>query len=197
MPVGATQTKIILEEFIMAKQTLIGQVYSVEGFDYKKNGEDRRRVVFRLGMDKPYKVEKKIDGENKQVREKTFITAKCFNGLSESIEEYFGGEDNKGRWIMLTGHYETEEFEKTVEIDHPEDEDVVIELPVKTQQLVFMVDGFSFIGPAPEGATPSKPKEKKKKTVQFKKKSEKGKPSADDAQKELQSDAEETEDAPF
>lgn len=181
----------------MSKQQLIGQVYNVEGFDYKKNGEDRRRVVFRLGMDKPYKVEKTINGEKKEVREKTFITAKCFNGLSESIEEYFGGEDNKGRWIQLFGHYETEEFEKTVEIDHPEDEDVVIELPVKVQQLVFIVDGFNFIGPAPEQSTESKPKEKKKKTVQFKKKSDKGKPSADDAKKELESETEDTEEAPF
>lgn len=180
----------------MAKQNLIGQVYSVEGFDFKKNGEDRRRVVFRLGMDKPYKVEKTIDGEKKEVREKTFITCKCFNGLSESIEEYFGGEDNKGRWIMLSGHYETEEFEKTVEIDHPEDEEVVIELPVKVQQLVFIVDGFSFIGNAPERSGESKPKEKKKKTVQFKKKGDK-KTSAETAQKELEKDAEEDEEAPF
>lgn len=180
----------------MAKQILIGQVYSIEGFDFKKNGEDRRRIVFRLGMDKPYKVEKVIDGEKKSVREKTFITCKCFNGLSETIEEYYSGDENKGRWIQLTGHYETEEFEKTVEIDHPEDEDVVIELPVKVQQLVFMVDGFSFIGDAPvQQEKPSK--EKKKKTVQFKKKSDKGKPSADEAKKELEKESVDDEEAPF
>lgn len=179
----------------MAKQTLIGQVYSVEGSDFKKNGEDRRRVAFRIGMDKPYKVEKTINGEKKSVREKTFVTAKCFNGISETIEEYFGGEENKGRWIMVTGHYEEEEFERTVEIEHPEDEDIIIELPVKTKQLVFFVDGFSFIGPAPDQESKSAPKKEKKK-VQFKKKgdSAKSKTSADSAQKELE---EESEEAPF
>lgn len=182
----------------MAEQILLGQVYSLEGFDYKKNGEDRRRVVFRLGMDKPYKVEKTINGEKKSVREKTFVTAKCFNGLSETIEEYFGGSDNKGRWIQIRGHWEEEEFEVTQEIDHPEDEDIVIELPVKVKQLVFIVSGFSFIGEAPEQSEKPKQEKGKKKTIQFKKKSDKKeKPSADDAKKELANDTEETEEAPF
>lgn len=181
----------------MAEQVLIGQVYNVEGADYKKNGEDRRRVTFRLGMAKPYK--EKVDGEEK--RRSTFITVKCFNGLSETIEQYFGGDENKGRWIQLRGHFEEEEFDQMQEIDHPDDDELVIELPVKIKQLVFMVSGFSFIGEAPSTERkPASTKAKDKKKPVFKKKSDKSgtksKPSAKEAEEELADDIEDDE-APF
>lgn len=176
-------------------QILIGQVYNMEGFDYKKNGEDRRRVTFRLGMDKPYKVEKTINGEKKEVREKTFITGKCFNGLSETLEKYFAGDDNKGRWIQVSGHYEEEEFEREIEIEHPEDENLLLELPVKTKQLVFIVSNFAFVGPAPDIESKPKPTGNSKTKVKVKTKVKDG-VNADDAQKDLATDDTE-EDAPF
>lgn len=171
----------------------------MEGFNYKKDGEERRRVTFRVGMDKPYKVQKKINGETKEVREKTFVSAKCFNGLSETLEQYFGGDDNKGRWIQVFGHYELEEFERTVEVDDPEDADSVLELPVKTQQLVFYVSNFSFVGPAPEqGDKPAK-KEEKKGGVVRKKKKDSGVDAKDAEASVKNNDSEDIsdEDAPF
>lgn len=176
-------------------QQLIGQVYNMEGFDYKKDGEDRRRVTFRIGIDKPYKVQRKINGETRDVREKTFISAKCFNGLSETLEKYFGGDDNKGRWIQLHGHYEEEEFERTIEVDDPEDSESVLELPVKTKQLVFYVSSFSFIGPAPEQAERPAKKEEKKGVVRKKKKN--AGVSANDAEKDLNTEEVHDDEAPF
>jgi hypothetical protein len=181
-------------------QQLIGQVYNMEGFNYKKDGEERRRVTLRIGMDKPYKVTKTINGEKKEVREKTFVSAKCFNGLSETLEKYFAGDDNKGRWIQVFGHYEEEEFERTIEVDDPEDADSVLELPVKTKQLVFYISQFAFVGPAPEQADkPAKKEEKKGGIVRKKKKSDGV--DAKSAEKELSNptDGEDIsdEDAPF
>lgn len=178
-------------------QILIGEVYNVEGSDYTKtiNGvkEKRRRVQFRLGRNKPYKVQKTINGEKKDVYEKTFITCKCFNGLSETIEQYFGG-DNKGRWIQLEGYYEENKYDKTVEVADPENENRILEFDVPTVRLEFIVTGFSFIGPAPEA------KEKKEKSsgdgkakVRVKTKSDGSGTSAADAEAEVLDD----DDAPF
>lgn len=143
------------EEFIMS-QTLIGQVYKVEGFDYTKTvagvKEKRRRVEFRLGMPKPYK--EMVGTEEK--RQSSFLTVKCFNGLSESIEKYFGGEENKGRWIQLQGHYEENKYERILEVEDPEDANRVLEIPVPTTKVEFIVSGFNFIGNAPEQS--AKPK---------------------------------------
>lgn len=177
-------------------QILIGQVYNVVGNDYTKtvNGvkETRRRVEFRLGQDKPYKVQKVIDGETKEVREKTFITAKCFNGLSETIEQYYGGEENKGRWIQLEGHFEENKYDKEVEIEDPENEGRVLVFDVPTSRLEFIVSGFSFIGPAPD--VPNKPKADGKKDgkAKVKVKTKTSGATAADAEKEILED-----EAPF
>lgn len=180
-------------------QTLIGQVYNVVGSDYNKtvNGvkEKRRRVEFRLGQDKPYKVQKVIDGESREVREKTFITIKCFNGLSETIEQYFGGDENKGRWIQLFGHYETNEYNKEVEIEDPEHEGRVLAFDVPTSRLEFIVSSFSFVGPAPDVPKPkAEAKKDGKAVVKVKTKTGSGSgATAKDAEAEVLGD----DDAPF
>lgn len=170
-------------------QMLIGQVYNVVGSDYNKtvNGvkEKRRRVEFRLGQDKPYKVQKVIDGETREVREKTFITVKCFNGLSETIESYFGGEENKGRWIQLTGHFEENKYDKEVEIEDPENEGRVLAFDVPVSRLEFIVSGFSFIGSMPEQKQKPKESTDGKNKVKVKVKTGSNGTSAEDAEKEI------------
>lgn len=175
---------------------LIGQVYNLEGFDYdrtvNKVKEKHRRVEFRLGQDKPYKVKKIVQGEEKEVREKTFITCKCFTAIAETLETYFGGEENKGRWIQIMGHFEENAWDKEVEIEDPENPGRVLVMDVPTKRLEFIISSFSFIG-----EPPAPPAEKKQTTsdgkakVKVKTKATSG-TTADDAARDLAE-----EEAPF
>lgn len=137
-------------------QTLTGQVFSMEDGKFKKSvqgggTEDRTWVRFRLGADKPYKEEVQVaGGGTEELRQKTFITVKAFNGLADTIKTYFGGEENKGKWIQVFGHWEEEEYNQKVDVDNPANANEVLELEIPVKRLVFMVSHFNFIGPAPQ-----------------------------------------------
>jgi hypothetical protein len=161
-------------------QQLIGQVFNFESGTYEKKvdgkKEERKWIKFRLGMEKPYKVEKVINGEKQMVREKTFITAKAFNGLAETLEEWFSGEENKGRWIQLFGHYEENKYDSKVEVEHPENEDAILELEIPQLRLEFIISQFAFVGPAPDiEKKPKKEGSSGKVKVKFKSKSDSNK----------------------
>ncbi|MNQ54369.1 hypothetical protein D3C85_684350 [compost metagenome] len=141
-------------------QTLTGQVFSMEDGKFKKSvagggTEERTWIRFRLGADKPYKEEVQVaGGGTEEMRQKTFITTKAFNGLADTIKQYFGGDENKGKWIQVFGHWEEETYNQKVDVDNPANANEVLELEIPVKRLVFMVSHFNFIGPAPQPKTP-------------------------------------------
>ncbi len=142
----------------MLMQQLIGQIYSVEKHTYtsKTTGEVKPWVKFRLGMDKPYRTEiAQADGSTKEVRQKTFVTVKAFNGVSDAIATFLGDSKGAGEWIQLTGHFEINSYEKVFAIEHPTDESKQMHIPIPTETLEFQVNSFGWMN-APQQQSQAK-----------------------------------------
>lgn len=124
---------------------LYGQVYKIQKGTFERDGETRSYVSFRLGIPKPYKTQKEVDGETRAVREKTFVSCRIFNGMAD----IFAQNVREGQWVQLIGHFAENNFTRDVDVEHPQT-GKIFTVGVPTRELQFIVQNFYFAGSAPQ-----------------------------------------------